>query len=175
MTIRQDDSIEIELNEIDRINDKISIRSFLLNRWILEEPNLKYRYFVETLVDGNRIYLERPGRLNKGCDFVIYIENHIVWKNRNDKPPAHEFIITDLYMKKNALSCLEWNLLLAGIESIYSCTPFYVAYTNCNHLPVVGEPYELILKTLRWLFIEQDITYWSGSGRSMLYNGIMEI
>lgn len=32
-----------------------------------------------------------------------------------------------------------------------------------------------ILKTLRWLFIEQDVTYWSGSGRQMLFNGILGI
>jgi hypothetical protein len=28
---------------------------------------------------------------------------------------------------------------------------------------------------LRWLFIEQDVTYWSGQGRGMLYNRILEI
>ena len=30
-------------------------------------------------------------------------------------------------------------------------------------------PLELILKILKWMFIEQDIRYWNYSGRSELY------
>jgi hypothetical protein len=106
MAIRQDNSASLNIS-IDNLNDKTSLRAFILNQWILE--NSKYRYFVEVLSNGNRIYLERPGRLNK------------------------------------------------------------------DNLPNFGEPYELILKTLRWLFIEQDVTYWSGQGRNMLYNGILNL
>jgi hypothetical protein len=174
MAIREDNSEERELC-VDHINDKILLRQFILNQWIGENPNQKYRYFIETLENGNRIYLERPGQLNKGCDFVIYIENHIIWNNGNDKPPAHNFILDDLYIKKQALSCLEWRLLMTGVESIYNCYPFSNAYSSCVRLPIIGESYELILKTLRWLFIEQDVTYWSGSGRTMLYNEIVKI
>ena len=95
MAIRIDNSINIELN-IDQISDKTDLRIFLLNQWIIEIIGTKYRYFVETLTDGNRIYLERPGRLNKGCDFVILIENHVKFKNGNDRAPKHEFITDDL-------------------------------------------------------------------------------
>lgn len=34
---------------------------------------------------------------------------------------------------------------------------------------------EMILKTLKWLFIEQDIRYWNYSGRDMLWGEIQEI
>ena len=38
-----------------------------------------------------------------------------------------------------------------------------------------GLPTDLILKVLKWLFIEQDITYWNRSGRDMFYNSIIEL
>jgi len=174
MTIRRDSSISLNIN-VDSINDKVVLRNHILNQWIVEIPNSKYRYFVETLLNGNRIYLERPGRLNKGCDFVIFIENHITFINGNDKPPRHDFITNDLTIKKQNLSQAEWNLLLLAIQSIYYCEPYQTAFAFCNNLPVLGESYELVLKTLRWLFIEQDVTYWSGQGRNMLYTHILKL
>jgi len=87
------------------------MRHFLLDQRKSEEPQTKYRYFVEQLNDGTRIYLERPGRLNKGCDFVIYIENHIQYKNGNNKPPKHNDILSDLAVKKKHI----WSM------SIISC------------------------------------------------------
>ena len=178
MAIRQDKSISSNIPSIDNINDKTSLRKYILNIWINEKPNQKYRYFVENLNNGQeRIYLERPGKLNKGCDFIIYIENHILYKNGNDKPPAHNFIINDLSDKKSKLSPKEWLSLLKAIESIYNCDPFDTSFIFCNNLPDIdeGESYELILKLLRWLFIEQDITYWSGKGRKMLYDEILKL
>lgn len=175
MTIRPDQSISIILNNIDQINNKTTIRNFLLNQWIIEAANTKYRYFVETLTNGNRIYLERPGRLNKGCDFVIYIENHILHNNGNDKPPPHNFILDDLTIKKQALTAGEWQILIASITTILNCQPYNIAAQNLQNLPAMGESYEVILKTLRWLFIEQDITYWSGQGRQMLFNVILAL
>lgn len=173
MPIRPDKSIPIVINNIDQINNKTTIRNFLLNQWIIEAPNTKYRYFVETLANGNRIYLERPGRLNKGCDFVIYLENHISHKNGNDKPPPHNFVLNDLMIKKKILTANEWQVLIVSITAILNCQPYTIAVQFIHKLPVVGESYEIILKTLRWLFIEQDITYWSGQGRQMLFNEIL--
>lgn len=34
---------------------------------------------------------------------------------------------------------------------------------------------ETILYVIKWLFIEQDVTYWNWSGRAMLYRGLSEI
>jgi hypothetical protein len=173
MAIRPDQSIPVILNDVDNINDKSAIRNYLLKKWINEEPNEKYRYFVETLINGNRIYLERPGRLNKGCDFIIYIENHMLYKNGNDKPPPHDFILYDLVIKKKVLTDIEWQNLINSITSIFNCQSYSIASQTSQDLNIVGESYEVILKTLRWLFIEQDITYWSGQGRSMLFDKIL--
>jgi hypothetical protein len=30
----------------------------------------------------------------------------------------------------------------------------------------------MIIKTIKWLFIEQDIRYWNYSGRDMLWSGV---
>lgn len=36
-------------------------------------------------------------------------------------------------------------------------------------------PIAIILLAIKWLFIEQDITYWNWSGRNMLYNQLIEM
>ena len=57
MAIRQDKSISSNIPSIDNINDKTSLRKYILNIWINEKPNQKYRYFVENLNNGQkRIY-----------------------------------------------------------------------------------------------------------------------
>ncbi len=174
MTIRNDDSIIINLQSIDDINDRKELREFLLQLFIIEECKTKYRYLVETLSDGKKIYIERPGRLNKGCDFVIYVEDLIVYQNTNDKPPKHDNLFEDLRIKKSKLTQPEYNLLLDAIDLIYRLNTYVNAYNILANLPPAqGWSYELILKLVRWFFIEQDITYWSKSGREMLYNGIM--
>lgn len=176
MAIRPDNSISINLNNIEQFNNKSDIRNFLLNNWIQEASGSKYRYFVETLTNGNRIYLERPGRLNKGCDFVIYIENTHLWNNGNDRPPDHNYILNDLTIKKQSLNLAEWTSLLNSINSIYNCETYNTAIQHIQNLPVLnGHSYEILLKTIRWFLIEQDITYWSGQGRGMFHSTIQNI
>jgi len=34
---------------------------------------------------------------------------------------------------------------------------------------------ETVLKLIKWLFIEQDVTYWHFSGRNMLYRGLKSV
>ncbi|MCC6549011.1 MAG: hypothetical protein IT279_02960 [Ignavibacteriaceae bacterium] len=177
MTIREDDSLEIDLRGVvDEISNKAEMRKFILGKWSEEEPGMKYRYFVETLNNNGRIYLERPGRLNKGCDFVIYMENQLVWLNNNDKPPNHDFILNDLRNKKAELTVDTWVILIHAIKKIYDCESYVSSFselTALNHGR--GHSFELILKTLKWFFIEQDLTYWSGQGRSMLFEVILSI
>lgn len=38
-----------------------------------------------------------------------------------------------------------------------------------------GYSVDMILKVLKWLFIEQDIRYWNYSGRDMLWQSIQSI
>ena len=131
--------------------------------------------FVETLADGKRIYIERPGRLNKGCDFVIYVEDLIKWQNGNDKAPSHNDLLEDLQLKKDNLPPNDYGKLIQAITDIHDLKTFEQSYSNVKGLPCHGWPYELTLKLVRWFFIEQDLTYWAGQGRGMLYNAIKEV
>lgn len=175
MAIRQDNSTAITLPSIEQFNNKTAIRDFLLRQWISESPQMKYRYFVEVLNSGQRIYLERPGRLNKGCDFVIYAENSYQWKNGNDRPPNHDFILNDLTLKKNTFTQQQWDVFLLAVTEIYNSNPYANATQFINGLPILGHDYELLLKLIRWFFIEQDITYWSSKGREMFYDAINDL
>lgn len=176
MTVRHDDHIEQTLN-VDDINSREDIRRFILTTYAIEDCNVKTRYYVETIESDNnrRIYIERPTFLNKGCDFVLFAEDLIRYKNGNDKAPSHKDVINDLVIKKQNLSPQEYSLLLQAIDCIYQSRPYHIAERYINQLPHIGWNYELLLKLLRWLFIEQDITYWAGEGRNMLYTAIKQI
>ena len=173
MTIRNDNSINIDLYNIENYTTRDAVRTFLLQQWTLESIGNRYRYFVETLTDGSHIYLERPGRLNKGCDFVIYAENKFLWKNGNDRPPNHQVVFDDLSLKKRSLNQVQWQDLLNGINVIYNCGTYQTALQQLGQPPPEnGHSYELLLKLIRWFFNEQDVTYWSGQGRDRFYNAV---
>jgi len=175
MVIRNDDSISIDLLNIEQFNRTEDIRKFLLSTWIQENPATKYRYFVEELSNGGRIYLERPGRLNKGCDFVIYIENRLCYKNENDMPPKHEYILNDVRAKKALLTPIQFEQFTKAMNVIYCCGRYSNAENYVTNLPLIGLDYEALLKLVRWFFIEQDVTYWASSGRKMFFDAIMDI
>jgi hypothetical protein len=66
---------------IHNCKSREQLRKILILKFLEEEPgqgtgNLTsyYRYNVETLSDGKRVYLARPARLNHGFDFTIHVE-----------------------------------------------------------------------------------------------------
>ena len=103
MSIGEDkDRVELSL-DVNHLTDKKEIRVFILHTWLEEKQGTIYRYFVETLANGKRIYLERPTQKNKGCDFVIFVEDQWLNKtNSNDKPPKHERLFEILRELKNS-------------------------------------------------------------------------
>ena len=175
MAIRRDSKIEKEL-VTSGLQAKDDFRKFLLSEWMKESVGTQYRYFVETLSDGKRVYLERPGRLNKGCDFVIFIEGLFVYKNGNDKPPSHKDLLIDLQNKRRALNQECWNEIVSAIEKVHKTNSYNVSLgllDEINSVPVMS--LEQILHLCKWFFIEQDLTYWSGEGRDMLLKVIKSI
>ncbi len=158
--IINDERKELDL-AVDHLNNKKDVRDFLLQTWSKEEAGVQFRYFVETLSDNKKIYLERPANLNKGCDFVIKIEGLFVFKNNNDKPPKHENLLKYIETNKSKLINLKNEL-----NDIYNCRHVEITYINIEH--------EIILKLSKWFFIEQDITYWAKSGRAMLWEAIQD-
>jgi hypothetical protein len=153
------------------------IRSHVVNRFLLEQPGTgnrelasKYRYFVEQLADGRRIFLERPAPLRWGFDFVIHIEGESFSEKRTN--PSHSDILDDLKKKKraNPTRCKQLHEM---IERVFRCEDPEDFIEDCRALTFSsGLDVETILKVVKWLFIEQDIRYWNYSGRNMLMHGL---
>ena len=58
------------------------VRMRVVNTLASEEPGTgngdqasKYIYYVETLSNGDRVYLQRPANLHNGFDFLVCVEN----------------------------------------------------------------------------------------------------
>lgn len=150
------------------------IRRELFNLWADEEPGTPevrqvYRYNVETLSDGSRIYLKRPARMNNGADFTIFCENFLKYKNGNDKPPSHDDVYEEM-CRIFPLTQLHLGTLpefQAAVKRIWNCEDSKKVLSELVFLKG-NFAIERLLLLIKWLFIEQDITYWNGSGRHML-------
>lgn len=87
--------------------------------------------------------------------------------------PSHKVILTDLIKKRN-----ENPAMYEKVETLIS-QAFRCQQIEDEALKQIsfdsGFPFDVILKTIKWLFIEQDVTYWNWSGRNMLYSAIMDL
>ena len=151
------------------------IRNQVILKFLDEEPGTgrgekcsKYIYDVESLKNGNKVYLKRPASLNKGVDFTVHIED-IKFRDRGIVDmPSHDNIIEDLKIKLKE-DPNEYERVRNVINKLYNCKAITEGeYNKINFKQ--GHPIDAILKAIKWLFIEQDVTYWNWSGRSMLYN-----
>lgn len=126
----------------------------------------RFRYYVETLSGGGKIFLLRPTYLNKGIDFQVWVKT-----NEEEKRPSHKGVIEDLLSKQKESSS-KTRELMALVRRVWNCeVPDKILKGNSLHFER-GWSVELLLKVLRWLFIEQDITYWNYDGREMLWAAI---
>ena len=166
--IRGDDRIELAFR-LPALETRAMARVFLMQKWGEEKEGGKYRYFVEKFDNGGRLYLERPGRLNKGCDFVIFLENSFLHKNGNDRPPSHKDLFGDLERKKARLAPKHWRALLDAIRAEYDLktAPPLALRTGDDELDAAR-----LTALCRWFFLEQDLTYWNRTGRHMLWGAI---
>ncbi len=165
---------------LQTFGDRDKVRMAVVNELSKEAPGngggslaSRYTYYVETLRNGDRVYLRRPANLHNGFDFVVCVENcNFNPTGRKRNYPTHDDIINDLKSKK-AEDRLNYGKLFELIKRVYNCqsvpqTEMMLNFTN-------GYSSELIIKTIKWLFIEQDIRYWNYSGRDMLWNRIKSI
>ncbi len=161
--------LSLTVDDLSREN----IREKVLRTWIKEDPGVgKYRYDVETCQDGSKIYLLRPGALNKGCDFAIVSEGFLKYKNKNAKPPKHSDVFE---LIKNAIgSDLQIGRdFLEVAREVYEGTSPNIALSKYESMK--NDPdckFERAVKLLKWMWIEQDVTYWVGQGRQMLWKGL---
>ena len=110
----------------------------------------------------------RPTFLNKGIDFQVWVER---FEGNEDKRPSHKDVIEDIKikMKENPQQIPE---LMKAIEEVWNCKEPDEVLKNYKFNFKKGFSVELLLKILKWLFIEQDITYWNYDGRKMLFDAI---
>ena len=130
----------------------------------------RYTYYVETLKDGNRVYLQRPANLHNGFDFLVCVENtnYATQGKRKRNYPKHKDLNNDLLLKRSENKEM-YNQLYDILHKIYSCHD--VDESEYKHISFVsGLPVDHIIKTIKWLFIEQDIRYWNYSGREMTWS-----
>jgi len=166
----------------DHEKNRNNLRKIVIDFFIKEkagqgtgEEASKYKYIVEETSERERIYLTRPVPLNKGFDFIIHVENRI-FSNGKDNP-KHDDIVDDLRNKKNENPEI-YEKLIEAVNEIFFCKDPCDVYEDCRsdlELLENGFPPELILKVIKWLFIEQDIRYWNWSGRQKFMDYINNI
>lgn len=129
----------------------------------------KYIYYVETLKSGDRVYLQRPANLHNGFDFLVCVENtnYALPGERRRNYPKHDDFGADLRMKK-AENPEMYKRLYLLLKDVYECKD--VTDDQMDALCFSsGLAVDHIVKTVKWLFIEQDIRYWNYSGRNMTW------
>ena len=161
-----------------------SIRQELVSIFLREKSGLDldldgtrptYKYVVENLHPYN-IYLQRPAFLNKGFDFIVKVENMYfkIANGRRHKNPSHKDIVNILSSYKTQNGYI-YQSLQNFIKQIYDCQNIDIMGLTANFPPFTnydGEqiPIAVLLCCIKWLFIEQDLTYWNYSGRNMLFS-----
>lgn len=164
---------------ISGLNSRKTIRDHVITTFLLEVPGTgkgvncsRYIYYVETLANGSQVYLSRPAWFNKGVDFTVNVQNLRFRPSRMVEAPSHANILDDLSDKK-ASNPTAYGTVSRIINDLYLCQP--VSDRTMRSLVFgVGHPVEAILKAVKWLFIEQDVTYWNWSGRQMLFDGLRD-
>lgn len=159
-------------------NDRALLRKEIITAFLQEAPGTgrgdnasKYKYTVKTMT-GIEMFLQRPARFNKGIDFTLNVQGMDFYsKNRRKtSKPSHDNIIEDLRNKK-VENAYNYQILFNAIEQIFHCQDVQVDNLHFHS----GMPVEILLECIKWLFIEQDITYWNYSGRQMLFDGICAV
>lgn len=153
------------------------LRSRIIQKWLQEDEYTNYRYNVEGCDDGSRLYLLRPTFLNKGFDFMVNLEGFRSTtrnaKGQTKEMPSHADVLDDI-KRKLSTHPTSTAALFDAISDVFDCRP--PAIVLKQHAAVgkmtVGLPPQKLLFILKWLFIEQDITYWLQTGRNMFMSGI---
>ena len=127
---------------------------------------IEFRYPVEDLSNGTKLYIHRPG-VKWNFDFKVEIPiNCGLGEGRHDQ-------IALLLRRLKEMNSQSFTRLWQMITSLYTCSNNDVddmllqnpiSYQNP---PVV---IDILLKVIKWLFIMEDIIYWHYEGRAFLYN-----
>ncbi|HEX4378605.1 MAG TPA: hypothetical protein VH022_01105, partial [Candidatus Acidoferrum sp.] len=87
--------------------------------------------------------------------------------------PSHDTMVEDIFSKLKE-NPGQKKALLAAVERVWQCEEPDKVLADTHLIFKKGLSAELLLKVLKWLFVEQDITYWNYDGRMMLWRGIQK-
>ena len=94
-------------------------------------------------------------------------------KNRCHSNPSHNDIFSALtYCRNQNITHYDKNIKPI-LNKIFNCQNVVLSATSVGAFLDYNRkllPIEIIILCVKWLFIEQDITYWNWTGRQMLYN-----
>lgn len=160
-------------------HDRKMLRHEVINGFLNEEPGTgkaencsRYKYIVANL-NGHEIYLQRPAQFNNGFDFTLNVSDINFNPNgRATTRPTHDNILQDLQIKKQE-NFEEFVRLMCEINLLFECQQSNIEANQLNFSQ--GLPIPILLECIKWLFIEQDVTYWNYSGRKMLFDAISEV
>ena len=127
---------------------------------------VEFRYPVETLSNGERLYIRRPG-VKWNFDFKVELPRNCgLEEGRHDQ-------IALLLRKLKELDEQKFDRLWQMITSLYNCSNNDVddmllknSISYEGRIPAT----DILLKVIKWLFIMEDIIYWHYEGRAFLYN-----
>jgi hypothetical protein len=166
------------------IGDRKEFRKALIGAFLDEEPGTgtgeqcsRYIYEVDTSPSGHTIELHRPAFLNKGIDFTVRCLS-IVFNGKNAHwrhVPTHDDLVQILSSIKDKHP-ERYPDVSGSLRRVYNCLGRVNlrAIADIGAEPVAagaeGCPADLAVLLAKWLFAEQDLTYWNNSGRAMLFN-----
>lgn len=130
-----------------------------------KERGIEFRYPVEDLSNGEKLYIHRPG---VKWNFDFKVEAPI---DCGLKEGRHDQIALFLRSIKKQNE-EEFNKLWEMISNLYHCKNNDVD-SMLRENPILYEEdpkADILLKVIKWLFIMEDIIYWHYEGRAFLYN-----
>lgn len=177
-------SYKYELNKISlKSNTRENIRKELIEVFLKEKAGKgngndasRYQYDVEEYADC-KISLKRPAALNKGIDFTVNANFYFGGNGkRKHTNPSHSDIVEILSTTKGN-DIREYEKVKDILSKIYNLQSYDLSGIRditFNDANKHSRPIAIICLIIKWLFIEQDVTYWNWSGRKMLYQGLLQ-
>ncbi len=167
------------IGRFSNVGTRNEVRERVITAFLQESPGTgrgknasRYDYEVAHLQNGSKVILTRPANLKNGFDFLIRVSNTNFNPNGRARDyPRHDDIIGDLILKKRE-NLNVYQRLKNEIVNIYHCNSEVEDVDLSIYKFATGYDIDLILHTIKWFFIEQDIRYWNYSGRSMLMGAI---
>lgn len=164
------------------------LRSGIIRAFLDEEPGTgrgdlcsRNVYEVERARSGHLVELHRPANRNNGMDFTVRCptvtfnyENRL-WRH----VPRHEDLVTALKGIRRRHPA-DYQLVREAIRATYDCRVVRgwrtLARLNSEPMGIGGTPCpaDLAVLVAKWLFVEQDVTYWHNSGRAMTYQYLLD-